>query len=121
MIAFQKIKVELIIFSLILWGQHYLIPKLDKEKKLDTNILMNLDAVVCCSVAKLCPTPCNLMDYCLPGSSVHGILQARLLEWVAVPFSRGSPQPRDRTQVSHIAGKFFTSWATREAQGYWSG
>ena len=46
---------------------------------------------------------------------VHGILQARILEWVAVPFSRGSSQPRDRTQVSHIAGGFFTSWATREA------
>ena len=43
-----------------------------------------------------------------PGSSVHGILQARILEWVAIPFSRGSPQPRDPTQVSCIAGGFFT-------------
>ena len=51
----------------------------------------------------------------LPGSSVHGILQAIILEWVAVPFCRGSSQPRDRTQVSYIAGKFFTIWATREA------
>ena len=51
------------------------------------------------------------MDY-----TVHEILQARILEWVAVPFSRGSSQPRDRTQVSHIEGGFFTSWATREAQ-----
>ena len=50
------------------------------------------------------------MDY-----TVHGILQARILEWVAVPFSTGSSQPRDRTQVSHIAGRFFTSWATKEA------
>ena len=50
-----------------------------------------------------------------------GILQARILEWVAVPFSRGSSQPRDRTQVSHHAGRFFTIWATREAQEYWSG
>ena len=48
----------------------------------------------------------------------HGILQARILEWVAFPFSRGSPQPRDRTQVFHIAGGFFTSGATREAQEY---
>ena len=48
------------------------------------------------------------MDYSPPGSSVHGILQARILEWVAIPFSRGSSQPRDRTQVSHIAGGFFT-------------
>ena len=53
--------------------------------------------------------------------SVHGILQARILEWVAFLFSRGSPQPRDWTQVSCIAGGFFTVWATREAQEYWSG
>ena len=46
---------------------------------------------------------------------VHGILQARILEWVAFPFSRGSSQPRNGTQISHIAGGFFTSWATREA------
>ena len=55
------------------------------------------------------------MDCSLPGSSVHGILQARILEWVAISFSRGSSQPRDRTRVSCIAGRFFfTSWATRE-------
>ena len=53
--------------------------------------------------------------------TVHGILQARSLEWVAFPFSKGSSQSRDQTQVSHIAGGFFTSWATREAQEYWSG
>ena len=47
---------------------------------------------------------------------IHGILQARILEWVAFPFSRRSSQPRDRIQVSYIAGRFFTSWATREAQ-----
>ena len=52
---------------------------------------------------------------------VHGNLQARILEWVAFPFPRGSSQPRDWTQVSRIAGGFFTSWATREAQEYWSG
>ena len=49
------------------------------------------------------------------------ILQARILEWVAFPFSRGSSQPRDWTQVSCIAGRFFTSWATTEAQEYWNG
>ena len=53
-------------------------------------------------------TLCDPMDY-----TVHGILQARILEWVAFPFSRGSSQPRDQTQVSHIAGGFFTSWAPR--------
>ena len=56
------------------------------------------------------------MDYTVPG-----ILQARILEWVAFPFSRGSSQHRDQTQVSHIAGGFFTSWATSEAQEHWSG
>ena len=56
-------------------------------------------------------------DSLWPGDyTVHGILQARILEWVAFPFSRGSSQPRDRTQVSRITGRFFTSWATREAQ-----
>ena len=49
-----------------------------------------------------------------PGYSVHGILQARILEWVAIPFSKGFSQPRDWTWVSHIAGRFFTIWATRE-------
>ena len=53
-----------------------------------------------------------------PWTVVHGILQARILEWVAFPFSRGSSQPRDWTQVSLIAGSFFTSWAIREDQEY---
>ena len=52
--------------------------------------------------------------------AIHGILQARILEWVVFLFSRGSSQPRDQTQVSRTAGGFFTSWATREAQEYWS-
>ena len=51
----------------------------------------------------------------------HGILQTRILERVAFPFSRRSSQPKDQTQVSHIVGRFFTSWATMEAQEYWSG
>ena len=50
-----------------------------------------------------------------PGSSVHGIFQARILEWVAIPFSRGSSQTRDQTWVSLIAGRVFTLWVTREA------
>ena len=53
--------------------------------------------------------------------TVHEILQAKILEWVAFPFSRGSSQPRDQTQVTCIAGGFLTSWATGEAQEYWSG
>ena len=59
-------------------------------------------------VAQSCPTLCDPMDYSLPGSSVHGIFQARVLEWVAVSFSRRSSQPRDRTQVSRTAGRRFT-------------
>ena len=58
---------------------------------------------------------CDSMDCTPPGSSVCGISQARILEWVAIPFSRGSPWPSDRTQVSRIAGRFFTVWASREA------
>ena len=65
-------------------------------------------------VTHSCPLLCNPMDYSPPASSVHGILQARILEWFAIPFSRGSPT--DWTQVSCIAGGFFTIWATREAQ-----
>ena len=56
-----------------------------------------------------------------PMDTVHGILQARILEWVDFSFSREYSQPRDQTQVSHTAGGFFTSWATREVQEYWSG
>ena len=67
-------------------------------------------------VAQLCLTLCDPMDCSLPGPSVHGIFQARVLEWVAISFSRGSSQHRDRTRVSHIAGRCFTIWATREAQ-----
>ena len=67
-------------------------------------------------VAQSCPTLCDPVDCSTPGSSVHGILQARILEWVAISFSRGSPRPRDRTQVSRIAGRHFTLWATMEAR-----
>ena len=62
--------------------------------------------------AQPCPTLCDPMDCKPPGSSVHGILQARILEWVAISLSRGSSWPRDRTQDSCIAGGFFTIWAT---------
>ena len=72
-------------------------------------------------VVQSCPTLCDPMDCNLPGSSVPGILQARTVEWVAVPFSMGSFQPRDWTQVSHNAGGFFTLWATREAPQNLSG
>ena len=64
-------------------------------------------------IAQSSATPWDPMDY-----RVHGILQARILEWVAFPFSKGFSQPRDKTQVSRIAGGFFTSWVTREAHRY---
>ena len=66
-------------------------------------------------VAQLCPTLCNPMYCSLPHSSIRGIFQARILEWVAISFSRGSSQPKDQTQVSCIVGRHFTIWATREA------
>ena len=69
-------------------------------------------------VAQSCPTLCDLMDCSPPGSSIHGILQARVLEWGATSFSRGSSWPRDRTQVSHIAGRCFNLWATWEGMSY---
>ena len=64
---------------------------------------------VCVSVAQSCLTLCDSMDCSPPGSSVHGILQARILEWVAIPFSGGSSWHRDRTWVSYMASRFLTS------------
>ena len=77
-------------------------------------------------VAQSCPILCNLVDCSTPGSSMHGISQARILEWVTISFSRGSSQPRSRTQVSCIAGRFFTVWVTRDKNQrsifcFWSG
>ena len=74
--------------------------------KLEDNYFLEGKLLQPCEVkvAQLCPTLCNRMDY-----TVHGILQASILEWVVFPFSRGSSQPRNQTQVSHTAGGFFTS------------
>ena len=79
------------------------------ERKVMTNLVSSSE------VTQSCPTLCDPMDCSLPGSSVHGIFQARVLEWVVISFSRGSSQPRDQTQVSCTAGRRFTVWATREA------
>ena len=67
-------------------------------------------------VTQSCPTLCDPMDCIPPGSSVYEIFQTRKVERVAIPFSRGSSWPRDQTQVSSMAGGFFTIWATREAK-----
>ena len=72
-----------------------------------------------CLVAQSCLTLCNPVDCSLPGSSVHGISQARILEWGAISFSRGSSRPRDETQVSRIIGRRFTVWATRETSAHY--
>ena len=69
-------------------------------------------------VTQCCPILWNPTACSLPGSSVHGILWVRILEWIAIPFSRGSSWLRDQTQVSCIASRFFTVWATREARIY---
>ena len=69
---------------------------------------------VCVLVTQSCLTLCDPMDCSPPGFSVHETLQARILEWVAISFSRGSSQPRDQIQVSCIAGRYFAIWATRE-------
>ena len=70
--------------------------------------------------AQSCLTLWDSMDCSPPCSSIHGVFQARVLEWVAIPFSRACSQPRDRTWVSHTAGRFFTLWATREADGFFT-
>ena len=72
--------------------------------------LQKCESEVKVKITQSCPALCDPMDY-----TVHGLLQARILEWVPFAFSRGSSQPRDQTQVSHIADRFFTNWATKEA------
>ena len=76
--------------------------------------LSTITLVVKSEIAQSCPTLCDPMDCGLPGSSVHGIFQARILEWVAISFSRGSSTPRNQTWVSCMVGRHFTVWATRE-------
>ena len=94
-------------------------PKIHKTRNWRENPLYNKwhlwKTHMLCLVIQSCPTLCDPMDGSLPGPSVRGILQARILEWVAVLSFRGSSQPRDQTQVSRVAGGFFTLWATREA------
>ena len=71
--------------------------------------ILVLDMICCCLVAKSCPTLCDPMVWSPPGSSLHGVSQARILEWVDISFFRGSFRPRDRTQVSCLADGFFTT------------
>ena len=92
-----------------------------KQCKILHGILLSVFVCACVKVTQLCLTLCNPMDCSLPGSSVHGILQARILEWVAISFSRRSSQLRDRKHVSCVSG--ISRWilyhcATREAHKY---
>ena len=102
---------------------HYSFPKILRILNPETHLAQGIWMRNCklmlprreMKVAQLCPTFCDPMDCSPPGSSVHRILQARILAWVAIPFSRGSSQPRDWTQVSGIVGRLFTLWAPKEA------
>ena len=97
LICFHK-KVSLILFSM----KEFVIKKRTKTKRIVSE------------VAQSCPTLCDPMDCSLLGSSVHGIFQAIVLEWIAISFSSGSSWPRDRTWVSCIVDRHFTVWTTRE-------
>ena len=90
------------------------------QKNEDGTSQVSRPHVVLCLVAQSCLTLCDPMDCSPPGSSVHGILQARTLGWIAMPSSWGSSQPREWTQVSCIAGRFITIWVTREAHNCWN-
>ena len=99
------------------WLREWLMPVHKTQSQTPNMVLLSIVCalllLISCSVAShsfLDPVDCSP-----PGSSVHGMSQARILEWVAIPFSRGSSWPRDQTHFSWIAGRFFTVWATREA------
>ena len=90
------------------------IVQLKVDRTLITVLPLFKCACMCVLVTQSCLTLSNPVDWSPPGSSVHGILQARILEWVAISFSRGSSWPRDQTWDSSTAGRFFTVWVTRE-------
>ena len=99
-------------FSCVYWSYFFLLLNCQSMTFIHLKILFISgcagSSLLC--VGFLCPTLCNPMDY-----TVHRILQARILKWVAFPFSRRSSQPRDQTQVFHISDRFFTSWAKKKA------
>jgi len=86
---------------------------MDKEDVVHIcNAILKWSEVKWSEVAQSCLTLCNPMDCSLPGSTVHGVFQARILEWIAISFSRGTSQTRDWTWVSRIVGRRFTVWGT---------
>ena len=94
------------------------------RKSSDFPVHIKLIFTLFCSLlslrAQLCPTLCELMDCSLPGSSVHAILQARILEWVALSFCKGSSQPRDQTHIPSLAGGFFTTESPGKPQNVYT-
>ena len=101
--------------SLLLKDNYFLKSKIMTHINVKLAYVQDLSKWKWKKVAQLYLTLCRPMDCNPSGSSVHGILQARILEWVAICFSRGSSWPRDWTWVSCITGRFFTNWTTREA------
>ena len=95
--------------------QLFFVPSIFWVTFLKSNMLISSFYLVCVLAAQSCPALCEPTDCSPPGSSVHWILQARIPEWAAIPFSRGSSRHRGRVQVSCTAGWFFTAWATRDA------
>ena len=92
-------------------NQNTEISRMDLKKKAWPNYMLSIRDWL---LKRSSPTLCDPMDCSPRGSSVHGILHTRILEWVAISFSRGCSRARDWTQLSHNAGRLFTNWATRE-------
>ena len=94
--------------------------QIGNQRQEGTYLIKTEYAFVRAKLPQSCPTHCNARDHSLPGSSVHGILQARILQWIAMPFSRESFWPRNKTSISYVSciGKqvFFTTSTTWEAQ-----
>ena len=91
--------------GLILLQNLYIFKQVSESHLVSPHLVNSLKV----KVTQLRPALCNPMDRGPPASSVHGILQAKILEWVAIPFSEGFSRPRDQAQISHIAGRFFTN------------
>ena len=99
---------------------HFLSSHFQNTCPFESKVCILLISNVLCLIPQLCLTLCKPMDCSPSGSSICGILQARILEWVAMPSSRGFSQPWDQMQVSCIEGELFTIWATRKAHECWS-
>ena len=115
---FSPVLNHIVIWDKVLWGHYQNFTsgyfRINLNKWI-LNILEWMNENVKVLVAQLCPILCDPMDWIPPGSSAYGILQARILEWVAIPFFRGSSPFRSLILVSCTAGGFFMVWATRQA------